>query len=181
MASQAVKVLVKRNVALVLGFQGTRYHGLQMAPQPGIPTIEAAVHGALHAAGAISDCNNGDRNKIKWSSASRTDKGVHAAACVCTAKLLVTLAEDGNVLPSSVEFWNSKLPSDIRILAVLRAPKNGRAHAICSRREYEYLLPKAALCGRFLVFLAVSSCLTHVFLFSSRLFPYETCVLVAQL
>ena len=65
MASQAVKALVKRNVALVLGFQGTRYHGLQMAPQPGIPTIEAAVHGALHAAGAISDCNNGDRNKVK--------------------------------------------------------------------------------------------------------------------
>jgi hypothetical protein len=67
MASQAVKALVKRNVALVLGFQGTRYHGLQMAPQPGIPTIEAAVHDALHAAGAISDCNNGDRNKIKVS------------------------------------------------------------------------------------------------------------------
>ena len=44
--------------------QGTRYHGLQMATQPNTPTVEAEVHRALHASGAISDSNNGDRNKV---------------------------------------------------------------------------------------------------------------------
>jgi tRNA U38,U39,U40 pseudouridine synthase TruA len=35
-----------------------------MATQPNTPTVEAEVHRALHASGAISDSNNGDRNKV---------------------------------------------------------------------------------------------------------------------
>ena len=140
--------LVKRNLALVLGYQGTRYHGLQMATQPNINTVESEVHKALHAAGAISDANNGDRKKVKWSSASRTDKGVHAAACLVTAKLLVSLSDDGSVPEATVDSWNARLPSDIKIVSVLRAPKNGRAHTMCSLREYEYLVPQAALHGK---------------------------------
>jgi tRNA pseudouridine(38-40) synthase len=122
--------------------QGTRYHGLQMATQPNIPTVEAEVHRALHASGAISDSNNGDRSKVKWSSASRTDKGVHAAACVCTVKLLVPPSDDVMIPRATLDAWNANLPPDIRILAALRAPKNGRAHSMCSLREYEYLLPQ---------------------------------------
>ncbi|KAJ1474349.1 hypothetical protein T484DRAFT_1832657 [Baffinella frigidus] len=38
--------LAKRNIALVLGFQGTRFQGLQMA-QAGTRTIEGEVHKAL--------------------------------------------------------------------------------------------------------------------------------------
>ena len=123
--------------------QGTAYHGLQMATQANIPTVEAEVHKALHLAGAISDANYGDRNKVKWSSASRTDKGVHAAACVCTVKLLLAasaLPDDGVVPRVILDSWNAHLPADIRILAALRAPKNGRAHALCSLREYECLV-----------------------------------------
>ena len=114
-----------------------------MATQANIPTVEAEVHKALHLAGAISDANYGDRNKVKWSSASRTDKGVHAAACVCTVKLLLAasaLPDDGVVPRVILDSWNAHLPADIRILAALRAPKNGRAHALCSLREYEYLV-----------------------------------------
>jgi len=132
----------------VLGYQGTHYHGLQMATQQHINTVEAEVHKALHAAGAISDANAGDRQKVKWSSASRTDKGVHAAACVCTVKLLVALSDNGAVPETTIDSWNARLPPDIKILSTLRAPKNGRAHTMCSLREYEYLVPTSALRGR---------------------------------
>jgi len=58
-----LKDLIRRVIAMAI--QGTRYHGLQMATQPNTPTVEAEVHRALHAAGAISDSNNGDRNKVE--------------------------------------------------------------------------------------------------------------------
>ena len=93
---------IKRNCALFLGFAGTRFQGLQMA-QEGTVTIEGVVHNALHAAGAISDENHGDRKKVKWSTASRTDKGVHAAACVCSAKLALD-RETGEPLQSCLGF-----------------------------------------------------------------------------
>lgn len=57
-------------------------------------------------------------------------------------------ADEGDVPPSVLESWNSKLPADIRILAALRAPKNGRAHTMCSLREYEYLVPEKMLHGK---------------------------------
>lgn len=119
-----------------------------MATQANINTVEAEVHKALHAAGAISDANYGDRKKVKWSSASRTDKGVHAAACLVTTKLLVSLNDAGSIPEATVDSWNARLPSDIKIVSVLRAPKNGRAHSMCSLREYEYLVPEAALHGK---------------------------------
>eukprot|EP00290_Baffinella_frigidus_P018830 CAMPEP_0180199838 /NCGR_PEP_ID=MMETSP0987-20121128/5923_1 /TAXON_ID=697907 /ORGANISM="non described non described, Strain CCMP2293" /LENGTH=165 /DNA_ID=CAMNT_0022154951 /DNA_START=93 /DNA_END=587 /DNA_ORIENTATION=+ len=138
--------LAKRNIALVLGFQGTRFQGLQMA-QAGTRTIEGEVHKALVAAGAISDSNAGDRKKVKWSSASRTDKGVHSASCVCSVKLLVDETTGENVSEKTLSSWNSLLPPDIRILAGLRCGKNSRAHSMCSIREYEYIMPVSALCG----------------------------------
>ena len=114
---------------------------------------------ALHEAGAISAENSDDRHKVKWSAASRTDKGVHAASCVCTVKLLVDPAhvEDPNYTPGweksalpqdLVDRWNDLLPADIRILAALRTGRNSRAHNLCSLREYEYLIPESILGGK---------------------------------
>ncbi len=122
--------------------------------QEGTLTVEGIVHKALHESGAISESNAYDRRKIKWSSASRTDKGVHAAACFCSAKLVLDKAVDAAVgkngmLPASLlDTWNHKLPPDIRILGALKWGKNSRAHSLCSLREYEYLLPESALHGK---------------------------------
>lgn len=51
-------------------------------------TIEGVLEIAIHKAGLVTDANFGDLNKIGFSRASRTDKGVHSLASVggsCTA------------------------------------------------------------------------------------------------
>ena len=80
--SQAQKELCKesgwkkRKVALVFGFIGKDYKGLQMI-DPTIPTIEREVEGALFKLGCILPTNRQDLEKIGWSRSSRTDKGAH--------------------------------------------------------------------------------------------------------
>lgn len=76
---------LKRKVALFLGFIGTKYAGFQM--NGGQRTIQAEIELALYRAGMIADFNFGKTHKYSWSSSARTDKGVHACAQVCSAKV----------------------------------------------------------------------------------------------
>ncbi|KAL3942833.1 MAG: hypothetical protein SGBAC_003032 [Bacillariaceae sp.] len=76
---------LKRKVALFLGFIGTKYAGFQM--NGGQRTIQAEIELALYRAGMIADFNFGKAHKYSWSSSARTDKGVHACAQVCSAKV----------------------------------------------------------------------------------------------
>ena len=41
-------------------------------------TVEEALEAAIHRAGGIADDNMGTLQKVSWSRAGRTDKGVHA-------------------------------------------------------------------------------------------------------
>lgn len=82
----------KRRVAMVVGYVGSRYYGLQKAEgtpdgAPAVETIEAALERALFEAGYIKESNFGDLDKIGWARCSRTDKGVHAARNVVSAKI----------------------------------------------------------------------------------------------
>jgi tRNA pseudouridine(38-40) synthase len=82
----------KRRVALVIGYVGTQYYGLQKsegAPDgtPAVETIESTLERALFEAGYVKESNFGDLDKIGWARCSRTDKGVHAARNVVSAKL----------------------------------------------------------------------------------------------
>lgn len=45
-------------------------------------TIEQVLEAAMHKAGLISDQNFGSFSKIRWTRASRTDKGVHSLGTV---------------------------------------------------------------------------------------------------
>lgn len=82
----------KRRVAMVVGYVGSRYSGLQKAegtPEgaPAVETIESTLERALFEAGYIKESNFGDLDKIGWARCSRTDKGVHAARNVVSAKI----------------------------------------------------------------------------------------------
>jgi len=82
----------KRRVAMVMGYVGTKYYGLQKVegqPEgaPPVVTIEATLEKALFDAGYIKESNFGDLDKIGWARCSRTDKGVHAARNVVSAKI----------------------------------------------------------------------------------------------
>lgn len=76
--------LVKRKVALVAGYLGTGYHGVQLNKD--VPTIEHELREAIFKAGAMRESNFVDLSKIDWSRSSRTDKGVHAGCIVVRLK-----------------------------------------------------------------------------------------------
>lgn len=70
----------KRKVALLLGYQGAKYYGLQRQPGDCVPTIESELERALAAAGLVSEANQGDLSKIGWTRAARTDKAVRVTS-----------------------------------------------------------------------------------------------------
>lgn len=89
-ASSELKQLVKRKVAIVAGYSGTGYHGVQL--NDNVQTIEHELRQAIFDAGAMRESNFEDLSKIDWSRSSRTDKGVHAGCIVVrTCLLLVCL------------------------------------------------------------------------------------------
>ena len=100
----------KRRVAIVLGYIGTNYRGLQLNPD--FPSIEKEVMRALHEVGSVSDDNVYKPSKMAWSRSSRTDKGVHASRTVISANILLRpdWSVDTNArFPELVHMINTKL------------------------------------------------------------------------
>lgn len=126
----------KKKVAVLFGYSGTGYRGLQINEQE--KTIEGDVMQALIAAGAISKANADDPKKVSLVRCARTDKGVHAAGNMLSLKLIV---EDEDL----VEKINSHLPPQIRIWGVVRTNRGFSCYQSCDSRWYEYLLPSYSL------------------------------------
>ena len=109
------------------------------------PTIELELQNALFKVGCIQESNFGDLSKIHWSRSSRTDKGVHSARTIITAKFEITT----DILQSSidgrmkriVDLLNENLPLDIRVFSMVKVNQAFVAKTSCHWREYEYLLP----------------------------------------
>lgn len=142
------RAAVKRKVGMTLAYVGSNYHGLQMDLKSGVPTIEAVVEDALFKMGCITASNHLDLSKISWSRSSRTDKHVHCAKLVISAKLEIPvewMSETEQRIFPMVKQLNSLLPPDIRCISVCRVNQSFRAREACSWREYEYVLPKALL------------------------------------
>ena len=78
----------KRKVALLVAYNGAPYQGLQK--NPGATTIEEVLEAAIHRAGGITDDNFGTLQKVSWSRAGRTDKGVHAVGQVIGLKCVLS-------------------------------------------------------------------------------------------
>mmetsp|Transcript_20481 Transcript_20481/g.19807 ORF Transcript_20481/g.19807 Transcript_20481/m.19807 type:complete len:633 (-) Transcript_20481:154-2052(-) len=147
-----VNTFVKRKVALTIGFQGSKYYGLQFDIREEFPTIEAELEKALFKLGCIRESNHKDLNKISWSRSSRTDKHVHSARLVISTKLEISLKwmkGEEQRMPALVEKLNLILPTDIRVLSACKVNQGFRAREACSWREYEYLLPRALLLSTF--------------------------------
>jgi tRNA pseudouridine(38-40) synthase len=154
----AVSKLKKRKVALVCSYLGTEYYGLQMDVNAGhLNTIELQLKDALTKIKCISELNSRHLRQIQWSRSSRTDKGVHAARIVISAKLelqpewLMQNAVDGEDNDTNYnikeipELCNELLPEDIRVLSCTKINRSFLAKDSCSWREYEYLLPVSLL------------------------------------
>ena len=139
----------KRRVALVLGYVGTNYSGLQKSEtgpdEADVITIESVLEKALFDAGYIRESNYGDLEKIGWARCSRTDKGVHAARNVVSAKLELWQNDMEGDNPywseRAVEEINAYLPDDIRVHSCAKVTKSFRPRDAVSFREYEYIVP----------------------------------------
>ncbi|OCL12329.1 pseudouridine synthase [Glonium stellatum] len=122
----------KRKVAVLLGYSGTGYKGMQIDTTQ--KTIEGDLFTAFVAAGAISKANADDPKKSSLVRCARTDKGVHAAGNVISLKLII---EDEDI----VERINSHLSPQIRIWGIERTTGAFSCYQACDSRWYEYLIP----------------------------------------
>lgn len=126
---------VKKKYALCISYLGSEYQGLQI--NPGAKTVEAELEKALLLSGTIAESNFGYLQKIQWTRAARTDRGVHAMTQCCAMKLSFPY-DQRNLVRDQI---NQFLPSDICIQAITKVAKNFNAHAQCTKRNYNYLLP----------------------------------------
>ncbi|TVY39399.1 tRNA pseudouridine synthase [Lachnellula occidentalis] len=122
----------KRKVAVLIGYAGSGYKGMQINTQE--KTIEGDIFKAFVAAGAIAKANADDPKKSSLVRCARTDKGVHAAGNVISLKLIV---ED----PEIVKKINDNLPPQIRIWGMERTNASFSCYQTCDSRWYEYLIP----------------------------------------
>lgn len=110
-------------LALVVSYDGTDFHGSQV--QPGKRTVQGELGDALHGL-------FGTRPVTTF--AGRTDRGVHAARQVVSLDDLrpdLSLATIGEAL-------NARLPSDLAIVSVRREPAGFNARYDARWREYRY-------------------------------------------
>ncbi|BGP47741.1 tRNA pseudouridine synthase 1 [Rhodotorula kratochvilovae] len=136
--------LPKRKVAVLLGYNGIGYKGSQV--NPGMETIEGEVFKAFAKAGAISEDNSSNPQKVSLARAARTDAGVHAALNVLTLKLILS-PPSKDPSTSLEEHLNAFLPPAIRVWSVLRVQGSFDPRRLCDQRQYEYTLPTHVLLG----------------------------------
>ncbi|OWY41758.1 pseudouridine synthase [Alternaria alternata] len=122
----------KRKVAVMIGYSGTGYKGMQIDYKQ--KTIEGDLFNAFVAAGAISKANASDPKKSSLVRCARTDKGVHAAGNIVSLKLII---EEEDI----VDKINSHLPDQIRVWGIQRTIGSFSCYQACDSRWYEYLIP----------------------------------------
>ncbi|WVQ73440.1 tRNA pseudouridine(38-40) synthase [Cryptococcus sp. DSM 104548] len=135
--------LPKKRCALLIGYCGTGYHGMQIQDHTD-RTIEGEIFAALVKAGAVSSDNAVDARKVDIARAARTDAGVHAAGNVISIKMITEppLPEGYKTI---AEYVNTFLPPQIRMWGWVRTVKSFNARTAADSRIYEYLLPSYCL------------------------------------
>ena len=125
----------KKRVAILMSYVGSKFAGFQINKEQ--RTIQAELELALYKAGLLQKSNFGFPHKYGWSVSGRTDKGVHACAQVCSAKL-----EVGELLEDEVrERINEHLHPDVLVLDVKRTLRSFCAKTQRSRVRYQYMIP----------------------------------------
>jgi tRNA pseudouridine38-40 synthase len=111
-----------RNIKLIIAYDGSDFHGWQA--QPGVPTIQGALHDAARKIA---------QEKITVHGASRTDTGVHALGQVAHFKTQSAL--------SAGEFQralNALLPPAIRIVSAEEVGHDFHARWLAQGKTYRY-------------------------------------------
>ncbi|KLO04316.1 pseudouridine synthase, partial [Schizopora paradoxa] len=123
--------LPKRLHALLIGYAGSGFNGMQI--QPDVRTIEGEIFKALVNAGAVSKDNADDPVKVGLQRAARTDAGVHAAGNVVSIKMITAVPG----VPDLLSRINDELPPEIRVWDYVRVQNSFNART----RKYTYFFP----------------------------------------
>ncbi|KAM0675008.1 tRNA pseudouridine synthase 1 [Gurleya vavrai] len=125
---------MKRKVGLVIGYNGSKYHGLQFNKD--VRTIESEIIKALLILNLIKKENAEDPKKIGMQRASRTDKGVHAAMSLIACKI------ESEVNHEIYENMKKLLiEKDIYLYKIIQLPGSFNPKKKCNQRFYEYVIP----------------------------------------
>ena len=124
-----------RNIAIVLTYLGTRYHGWQVQKNDTsvCETVENAVRAVVGHRTHVVGCG-------------RTDAGVHARKYVANFHTTSTIPTDR--VPYAL---NTHLPEDIAVLDAMEVPEDFNAIGSCVKKEYTYLVYNARVRDPFYV------------------------------
>ena len=109
-----------RNIALVLTYLGTAYHGWQV--QKNLPTVAETMEKAAEMIVG---------HKVHVTGCGRTDAGVHARVYVANFRTTSTIPCER--LPYAL---NTHLPPDIVVTKAFDVHENFNAIGSCVRKEY---------------------------------------------
>ena len=113
-----------RNIALVLAYDGTDFHGWQR--QPGLRTVQGELEKALtQLTGATPNCN----------ASGRTDAGVHAIGQVVNFQ-----TESRHEPATFVKALNALMPPDVRVREAREAPPDFHATLSAVSKRYRYVI-----------------------------------------
>ncbi|MBE7006225.1 MAG: tRNA pseudouridine(38-40) synthase TruA [Ruminococcaceae bacterium] len=113
-----------RNIALILTYVGTAYHGWQVQPKD--ITVEETLEKA---------CAKVVGHRVHMTGCGRTDAGVHAKRYVANFRTESTIPVDR--LPYAL---NTHLPGDIVVTEAREMPEGFNAIGSCVKKEYTYLI-----------------------------------------
>lgn len=130
----------KKRVAILFGYNGEKYHGLQFSKD--VPTVEQELVNALAKVGLVLESNSTDPFKMSMNRCARTDKGVHAVRQVVSLKIMFPPNLKVNDMPA---FINTALPEHVRVWSVVKTVGSFDSKTQCTSRRYEYILPTYTL------------------------------------
>ncbi|MBI4317108.1 MAG: tRNA pseudouridine(38-40) synthase TruA [Chloroflexi bacterium] len=113
-----------RNIAFVLEYDGTAYHGFQV--QPGLSTIQAEIERALLSV---------TQEELRVAAAGRTDAGVHACGQVVSTRISASLPCD-----TLQRALNAVLPDDIVVRRCYEVAPTFHARYSAKSRRYRYTI-----------------------------------------
>jgi tRNA pseudouridine38-40 synthase len=111
-----------QTIKLTIAYDGSDFHGWQL--QPGLPTIQGALHDAIRQI---------TQEAVTIDGASRTDAGVHALGQVAHFKTRSTL--DAREIQRGM---NALLPPTIRIVAAQEVGQDFHARWLAQGKTYRY-------------------------------------------
>ena len=124
----------RRNIKLVLAYDGTDYFGWQI--QPGHPTIQGLLASAI---GRLTGEN------VLPQGSGRTDAGVHALAQVATFATQSPIPVE-----NLTQALNDTLPTAVRVLSAHEVVPEFHARKSAKAKTYEYRLYRGTICSPFL-------------------------------